>query len=390
MRIETLTTREALGRIEAAWRELPAPSPMQGPDWLLSWWDAYAADDPRERLSVLAFWDEATGRLAGLAPWRVRTTWGGATLRFLADGRAATDHQSVLVASPEVEPAVVHAAARWLHETAGKLWRRARFEGVNDDDRVMRHLTELLGSEGIDVERVPDMGSFAVDWTSCCLEAIGDADGAWEAYLATLSKSRRKRLRRFARERLDAPGTRVVVAETESQRRDLWPVLERLHNERRQGMGFTGAFECPRFARFHDEASARLVASGRLKLAMLEVDGEPLSIDYAIDDPQNGALLVYQGGISERGLGLDAGHLSSLFLARDAMRRGRKRFDLLRGDEPYKLGWGAARRPASTLYLRPRGAAGKVERWALATYRGTRAAAARTTATPATATADAD
>jgi CelD/BcsL family acetyltransferase involved in cellulose biosynthesis len=372
MQTQVIHRREELAALEAAWRELPAPSPMQGPDWLLPWWDAYGEGDPRERLTVLAFWDDSTGQLAGLAPWRVRASWGGATLRFLADGRAATDHQSLLAASPEVEPAVVHAAARWVRQTVGKLWRRARFEGIDDDDRVMRHLTESLATAGIDVEHVPDMGSFAVDWTADC----ADPDGSWEAYLATLSKSRRKRLRRFARERLDVPGTRVVVAETESQRREMWPVLERLHNERRRGMGHAGAFECPRFARFHNDASARLLAAGRLKLAMLEVDGEPLSIDYAIDDPRTGALLVYQGGIGERGLGLDAGHLSSLFQARDAMRRGRTRFDLLRGDEPYKLGWGAVHRPASTVYLRPRSAASKVERWALTAYRGTRARAA--------------
>ncbi|MGL4511969.1 MAG: GNAT family N-acetyltransferase [Lacipirellulaceae bacterium] len=375
MRIETVTTRESLARVEAAWGELLAPSPMQTPDWLAPWWDSYGERDPREQLSVLAFWDDATGRLAGLAPWRVRASLAGPTLRFLGDGRAATDHQSLLVASPEDEPAVVHAAARWLRETAGKLWRRARFEGIDDDDRAMSQLLDTLEAVGLDVERVPDLGSFGVSWPLTGGAAAADPDAAWATYLATLSKSRRKRLRRFERERLGAAGTRVVVAQTEAEREALWPTLERLHNERRRGMGRPGAFECPRFASFHNGASARLLAAGRLKLVLLEVDGQPMSIDYAIDDPRTQTLFVYQGGISAAGLAYDAGHLSSLFLARDAMRRGRARFDLLRGDEPYKLGWGAAHRPASTVYLRPRALSSKFERWALAAYRGSRRSA---------------
>jgi CelD/BcsL family acetyltransferase involved in cellulose biosynthesis len=114
------------------------------------------------------------------------------------------------------------------------------------------------------------------------------------------------------------------------------------------------------------------LAEGRLHLSLLELDGEPVAIDYALQDPVgkgSNAVYAYQGGISAAGLQADAGHLSFLAVARAAMESGRTRLDLLRGDEPYKLSWGAKRRPSYTLHARPRDTAGTLERWAGNAYR---------------------
>lgn len=364
MQVELLTTLGALRRLEPEWRELSLPTPMQSPAWLVSWWEAYGEEDPALELATLAVRDDK-GRLAGLAPWyRQKRPLVGATLRLLGDGRASTDHHTLLTRSPEDEPAVVTAAARWLIDTAGDAWRRLRFEALDAHDSATLHLQRLLDEAGLDTERIDGVGRFPVALPST------NSDNRWEAYLATVSKNRRKRLRKWTREQLDTGRATIRVAETQADREALWPTLVRLHGERREGMGEEGVFDCPKFDRFHRLAGARLLDEGRLHFAVLEIDDEPAAIEYALQD--NTAVYAYQGGISQAALDRDAGHLSLLGLLRHALETGRTTFDLLRGDEPYKASWGAERRATSTLHARPRDAAGTLERWAGDAYRSLR------------------
>ncbi|QDT67390.1 hypothetical protein MalM25_02870 [Planctomycetes bacterium MalM25] len=369
MNLEALTTLGALRRLETEWRELSLPTPMQSPSWLLSWWEAFGEEDSAYELAALAVRD-ADDRLVGLAPFYLRShPVFGPTLHLLGDGRASTDHHTLLCRTPEDEPAVVRAVADWMIDTAGDAWRRVRFEALDADDRAMNHLERLLGEAGIDTQRIDDLGSFPVQ-----LAAPGE-EPDWDAYLATLSKNRRKRLRKWTREKFDTWEATVRVAHTEADREATWPLLVDLHRQRRVGMGEEGVFDEPRFNRFHQLASKRLLEERRLYLAVLELDGEPVAIEYSLQDrPGEGANAVYayQGGIAAKALDQDAGHLSLLALARHALGTGRTRLDLLRGDEPYKLSWGATHRPATTLHARPADALGTVERWVGDTYRSLR------------------
>lgn len=366
MPLELVSTLAALRRLEGEWEALPLPSPMQSPAWLVSWWEACGEPDPSCELATLAVRDLG-GELVGIAPWYLRTSAvAGASLRFLGDGRASTDHHTLLCRKPEDEPAVVAAAASWLVETAGCAWRRVRFEALDSDDRATTHLERILAEAGLDTERVTACGAYAAEL------AIDGVPATWDDYLARLSKNRRKRMRRWERDYFDTGRVAVRVAESEGDLEQLWPILVGLHRERREALGHAGVFDEPAFNAFHRLASRRLLAERRLRLAVLELDGAPAAVEYALQDPvgqAGAAVYAYQGGISGRGAEEDAGHVSLMALARDALEAGRTRLDLLRGDEPYKLSWGATCRPTLTLHVRPRDAAGTLERWAGNAYR---------------------
>ncbi len=365
MQLEVLTALGSLRRIEPEWHSLALPSPMQSPEWLVSWWEAYGEEDPACELATLAIRQDE--RLVGLFPlYTRRHPVFGPTLRLLGDGRASTDHHTILCRSPEDEPAVVQAIADWLIDTAGDAWRRLRLEALDADDRATNHLERLLAEAGLDTERIDDLGSFPASMARVTEDAA-ESEPTWDNYLATLSKNRRKKLRRWERENFEGGRATVRLAKTEADREALWPELIRLHRERREGMGCEGVFDEARFGRFHELASKRLFATGRVYLALLELDGEPAAIEYALQDDH--AIYAYQGGIAPAALDQDAGHLSLMAMARHALSAGRTRLDLLRGDEPYKLSWGATHRPASTLHVRPKGVAGVVERWAGNAYR---------------------
>ncbi|TWT46909.1 GNAT family N-acetyltransferase [Botrimarina hoheduenensis] len=364
MSLHVIDNLAALHALSDEWRALRLPTPMQSPEWLVSWWEAYGESNPHATLAVLAIRNE-TGVLIGLVPWWLQSRpFAGATLRWLGDGRAASDHTTLLCRSPEDEPAVVSAAARWVAQGAGRVWRRLRLENLDADDRASAEFCRLLEQYGIETEWVASIDSFLVTFPAT--PGI-DPAALWEAYLETLSKNRRKKLRRWRRDGLDSGRATVRMVHDEDERRELWPVLVRLHRERREAMGEHGVFDLPEFDQFHQLASRRLLQRGELYFALLEIDGIPAAIEYALQDAQ--CVYAYQGGISTAALELDAGHLSLLALFDHALASGRERFDLLRGDEPYKLSWGAVRRSTRTLHARPRDAAGKLESFTTRAYR---------------------
>ncbi|MEO1495871.1 MAG: GNAT family N-acetyltransferase [Planctomycetota bacterium] len=380
MPLEVIDNPADLRALEPEWAELAQPTPMQSPAWLIAWWEACGESDGHCHLATLAVRDD-DGRLIGLAPWYLtRNPLLGPTLRVLGDGRAATDHSTLLCGSSEHEPAVVTAVARWIVDNAGHAWRRLRLENLDADDRPTTELFRLLEDAGIDTEWVASVDSFPIAFPESVRET-DDADERWDAYLASLSKNRRKKLRRWQRDWFDTERATVRVAKSEADRRELWPLLVDLHGERRRAMGEQGVFDLPEFNRFHDLASARLLAEGRLYLALLELDGEPAAIEYALRDDD--CHYAYQGGISVAGLGSDAGHLSMMATCRAALAAGNTRFDLLRGDEPYKLSWGATRRASRTLHARPRDTAGSLEGALSRVYRGWRDRRSAPTASPA-------
>ena len=359
MNVETIQSLEELEALAPEWRRLPLPTPMQSPEWLIAWQRAYA-DSVDQELCVLAMRD-AVGRLAGLAPWRIeRRPMIGATLRWIGDGRASTDHHTLLCEEADRD-SVVDAAADWLVTHAGETWRRMRLEAVDEDDPTMNGLERRLIEAGLDSERVSDLGSF--------LAPLRDEQGeaTWDGYLKLLSKNRRKKLRKLRREFFESGRASIRIVTTEEERQHWWPTLVRLHAERRQSMGEQGVFDCPRFNHFHEMASRDMLAEGRLYFAVLELDGEPVAVEYAPQDDQT--IYAYQGGIAASALELGAGHASLLGLVDNAINSGHVRLDLLRGDEPYKLSWGATHRGASTLHVRPRTMAGAMERWASTAYR---------------------
>ena len=358
MIVETVRSPETLALIAPEWERLPLPSPMQSGAWLLPWVQAYTNES--DQLSVLVLYDN-NGRLAGLAPFRIEQhAILGPTIRWIGDGRAASDHHTI-ICEPADRDEVVDTVASWLIEQGGQGWRRLRLEAIDQDDPAMMALEKRLSEAGLDTEWVPTAGTFSGD--------LQDPEGelSWEAFLATLSKNRRKKLRKIQRDLIETGRATFRLAETESDRQAMWPLLVQLHAERRHAKGEPGVFDDPQFNQFHEQASARLLAKGQLYFALLEIDGKPAAIEYAPQDDR--AIYAYQGGIASWAMDQDAGHLSLIALVQHAISTGRTCLDLLRGDEPYKLSWGATRRNANTLHVRPHTLSGRLERWAGTAYR---------------------
>jgi CelD/BcsL family acetyltransferase involved in cellulose biosynthesis len=158
----------------------------------------------------------------------------------------------------------------------------------------------------------------------------------WDEYLATLSSTRRQTVRR--KERKLAKEYAVHVTDYDTTTLDEgWARLSALHSERWAGVT---AFS-PRVAELHREFARSLAQRGALWLSTLELNGMPAAAWYGFTDGDT--VHFFQSGRSAEHEGDSVGQVLMGMMIRRAIERGYRRFDFLRGDEPYKATWTSQR-----------------------------------------------
>ena len=128
-------------------------------------------------------------------------------------------------------------------------------------------------------------------------------------------------------------------------------ILVDLHQRRRKTLGEKGCFASARFAGFYRDVVPELLRRGRVQLYWLEFDGRPAAAEYHLAG--DGVLYVYQSGMEPELLEHKPGNLINLMIVRQAIERGYRAYDFLRGDEPYKARFGAQPRPSVELRIVP-------------------------------------
>jgi CelD/BcsL family acetyltransferase involved in cellulose biosynthesis len=169
----------------------------------------------------------------------------------------------------------------------------------------------------------------------------------FEGYLATLGKKERHEVRRKVR-RAEAAGD-VGFARSEDPIADLDAFVD-LHQKR---WGVDGLFpatpggaQSRAFFRGLFENCAR---GGLIALHFLTVDGRRIAAGIWFDDGET--LYFYNAGVDPEARDLSPGVILVARAIEVALRGGRSRFDFLRGDEPYKYGWGARDVPIQRLLV---------------------------------------
>ena len=329
------------------WRTLASDAPMRSPEWLLGWWDIYAAPD--DELHVILVFDSAE-TLVCLAPLYRQKVGGYATLRVLGARDNVSHHTDW--------PSAVGWEARGGSEVARVLlqgrkgWKRLLFEAV-DADAVAIHATmsHLTGQGCLGHQR---------QINSCWKIRLPDT---WDEYLQMLSRSLRKRCRKLQRDFFDSGKIRIRQVEDEADLHEGFEVLLKLHAARwgsdRQPLG---VFSDQKFRSFQETVSRTLLADRKLRLAWLECDGKPIAVEYQFFDEE--AVYAYQAGLDLSEKEYAPGKLSMMAAIQFAIARGCQSFDLLRGNEPYKSNWRAVPTACHDLRLWQRGMRGYLE-WAL-------------------------
>lgn len=160
--------------------------------------------------------------------------------------------------------------------------------------------------------------------------------GTWDEYLLRLPGKDRHELRRKLR-RLDRelPGTTARFHAQADGLPEAMTAFLALHRKSKPGKS---RFMDRRMEEFFRGVGDSLAREGWLRVWFLERAGEPLAAfltyEYA------GSVGLYNSGFDPRWAALSPGIVLLCHVIKDAMQRGFRRFDFLRGEEPYKYAFG--------------------------------------------------
>ncbi|MHB8903447.1 MAG: GNAT family N-acetyltransferase [Thermoguttaceae bacterium] len=318
----------------AAWDRLAAGVPFRSWTWLSTWWRHYG---DLGDLYVLGVFDG--NRLVGIAPWyRTGTPLHGRTLRLLGDAEVCTEYAAILH-EPGREHAVARSIADWLLRTGQTDgWDTIELTTTASDGSLPSTLADRMRQCGCRLHARTGGGCWRAPFPP-----------TWEAYMQSLSKDRRKKIRRIQRRYLDG-GKAVLHTARNSEQLDVArTILVDLHQRRRQMLGQSGCFASRRYSDFQADVLPQLLAESRLGLHWVELEGRPIAVEYHLLG--NRMVYCYQGGIAPEAAAVSPGQIAMLLTFRQAIESGYEGFDFLRGNEPYKQQWRARFHPSVELRI---------------------------------------
>ena len=171
---------------------------------------------------------------------------------------------------------------------------------------------------------------------------------SWEEYLSTLPATRRQTLRRKERN-LHRDHVVTLTDYGPERLQEGWRWLTALHERRWEGAAI---FRDPRVERLHRTFARDMANSGQLWLTTLDLDGTPAAAWYGF--AMRDTISFYQSGRDPGWEHKSVGRVLMGMMIRRAIEQGYRRFDFLRGEEPYKLQWTETRRSTrETVVFRP-------------------------------------
>lgn len=318
-RIEVVDNLADLTTLVPEWKQLSLPSPMQSPEWMLAWWEAFRAS--QDTLHVVTVREES-GELIGLAPWYRRQGFAsGATLRFLADGRACSDFQSLLCRAGR-EAKVVQAITAQLADDRAQRWDLLDLEGLSGSDPVMNEFQNAMSARG----HVTHLRQTLNTWRI----GLGGMDEVFKQF----SKTQGRQVRNFIN-RFDKGDMALRQASAQPEQADFFiSELIRLHQLHWVSMGQPGCFSTTEFNNFFRSAMLKMIESHMAEILLLEREGKIVAANAWL--LQNNIGFGYQCGRDPEADAHSVGRIIQAVALRLQCNQGLLAFDFLRGDEQYK------------------------------------------------------
>jgi CelD/BcsL family acetyltransferase involved in cellulose biosynthesis len=342
-------------------------TPFSGWAFHRAWWEAYGASAHEQTLVVE---DEATDRIVAIVPLmhrhevepsdaethtRMRQANGSRLTRVAPTAKAVffgasyhADYATVL-ADPDdlaaiADAVVVDLAAQPTPDaTHPAPWDVIDLRRLRCGDPAVDEFATAFGAR--------EMGegwTLNVEQEDVCPVLTVPPGLDFDGYLSTLTKKNRHEIRRKIR-RAEAIGE-IALADSTDPLGELDSFID-LHQRR---WGADGLFaETPGgaasrlfFRRLFEESRE----NGAVRLAFLTVGGRRIAagIHFRTHD----GYLYYNAGVEPDARDLSPGVLMVAAYLRRAIAEGCRRFDFLRGNEPYKYEWGAVDEPIQRLLVR--------------------------------------
>lgn len=334
---ELITDGNRLEQLAAAWDALAVTCgrPLVTPAWMLGGWRHLPAPGGELRVVAVRDGDE----LIAVAP-------------FYAEPRGACriDLRMLGGAMPRVGPIAVPGreweAAEQVAAALASARPRADVVAI-ESSPVASHWPTALADRWPGPTRPPLRRYYTQSSLIVSLSAR-----SFDDWLAGKSGHFRKRMRALRRKFAEAGGT-VRAATQETLRADIETFMQ-LHAARWEGRGVSAIVaRRDELAALYEEIGRAQLDSGRLRLYVLELNGEPIAAELFA--AAGGELASINGGFDERHAKLGPSHVAIMHAIEEGIARGDTRLDLGPGDQDFKRRFADGDDPVAwTLLIVPR------------------------------------
>lgn len=284
-------------------------------EWLSTWWEYFGQG--KELLLLVA---NKNDNVVGIAPlmimkMRVKGLPFYRVANFIGSG---TSDYLDFILKKGCEKEVLSEIIDYLKKHR-KNWDLMRIGDIPDESLTNMFLPNILGQKKI---------SFHLGEHDTC--PYVELPETWQDYKLSLSRSTRKNIVKFQNRIAEKAEFRTFKGESEVS---TWmDNFFKLHEERWRREGDRAHIRSKEFKQFHREVAIKLTKY--LDLSFLFFEGKEIAALYCYDYNTT-------RGFYLQGFDPDYAHYSPAFVLtanriEDAIQRGLKKFDFLRGDEPYK------------------------------------------------------
>ena len=317
---ELITELDSLESLTREWDALAVADgePQMSPGWIVAWWRYLAP--PRAKLRVVAVREQ--GRLIGLAPFFVDHEVHGRIDYRLADIRIFG----------RLSPLAAPGRERDVAGAVGSAFAQANPR----PDLVALEALPLASPWPVALrDRWPSrIRPIMSQYLVCGCPTVSLRGGSFDGWFAGKSSNFRGQMRRLSR-RFEEQGGTARTSTVATLSADV-EAFVRLHGVRWEGRGDSNLVALgERLSPMLYEVGERLLESGRFRLHMLEIDGQPISAQLFLAAGHR--TLYVNGGWDERFAQLKPPMLGLLGAIEDAFGRGDQIFDLGLGEQQYKL-----------------------------------------------------
>ncbi|MGQ0654261.1 MAG: GNAT family N-acetyltransferase [Betaproteobacteria bacterium] len=323
--VQAARSVEAFAQLAADWNRLQesaaGASPFTAWAWQFEWWRVYGAG---RRLHILTAVRGA--ELCGVLPLYVETqkTLGVPVRVARLVGMGGDTYPDDL--GPFFAPGCESEASEALVSAAlgSRDWDVISLEDMDSRLPFGRALEAAAGSRGMRSQRAGNERIVYIDLPQ-----------SWEAYLGSLSRNRRSKIRSQRKKLHQEPGARFYVWRDASRLDEAFDRLVGLHHKRWRSTGQESeSFRTPEYLDFHRSVMRTSLLRGALRLYVLEVAGEAAAMLYALRF--RGRVFVVQSGFDPDLARLRPGLVLLGHAIQHAIEEGNRVFDFLRGEHSYK------------------------------------------------------
>lgn len=324
MRIQVLESASEMAALEEVWERLQASatdtSVFMSFSWQALWWRTYGAGR-----SLKLFVAVADGAVVGVLPLYLETVallrFPVRQLRLLGTGgdTSPDDLGPVFARGREVE--VARALAEAVIALRG--WDVILFTDLLADGPFPKTMEAALRAHRIEhrsgrSERIVYM----------------DLPATWDAYLGSLSRDRRYRVRKLRKDLNAAAPARFYRFDDPATLDEGVDRLVALHRRRWQQAGEEHAFSSDAYVAFHRAVMHACLQRGQLRLYALDLDGKTVAMYYFYRFRDR--VYLMQGGFDPDRAALKPGHVLLGYIIEQAIGEGFKVLDFLAGEHRYK------------------------------------------------------